>query len=194
MARTSQQHLDDEILDHAAALFARRGFSNTSIQAVADALGYSKSGLLHHYSTKFALYDAVISRCRTQAQGVLDEVSAMPVGDTRDRVAVTLVVEMALDNPGIAALLISPREEVATELDEISTMLYAAFGDTPDGPITARLIRITGGLAAVAVIALNITTSHDKARWRSLIISTGLGALGHPYAEPLPTTSNDLEV
>src|SRR3712207_8758015 len=45
-----------------AALFARRGFEQTSVQAIADAVGLSKAGLLHHFPSKDALRAAVLAQ------------------------------------------------------------------------------------------------------------------------------------
>ena len=60
--RPTRQEIDDEIVERAAALFARYGFQETSLQRIADAVGYSKTGLLHRFPTKEALQDAVIER------------------------------------------------------------------------------------------------------------------------------------
>lgn len=47
------------LLDCAARLAAEIGPSNVTIQAVADAAGVTKGGLLHHYPSRQALIDAV---------------------------------------------------------------------------------------------------------------------------------------
>ena len=59
-----RQQTEDQILDRAAALFARRGFAKTSVQDVADAVGLSKAGLLHHFPSKDALHAAVLGAGR----------------------------------------------------------------------------------------------------------------------------------
>ena len=43
------------ILDHAAQLFANRGYSATSINQVAEACGFSKASLYHYYRDKYSL-------------------------------------------------------------------------------------------------------------------------------------------
>ncbi len=58
--RPTRQEIDDEIVER--RLFARYGFQETSLQRIADAVGYSKTGLLHRFPTKEALQDAVIER------------------------------------------------------------------------------------------------------------------------------------
>ncbi|MEW6254633.1 MAG: TetR/AcrR family transcriptional regulator [Pseudomonadota bacterium] len=64
MARTRAQDYDTKrqaILDSSAELFARFGYSGTSITMIADACGVSKALLYHYYSDKEALLFDIIS-------------------------------------------------------------------------------------------------------------------------------------
>src|SRR3954467_9239544 len=45
----------------ATQLFAAHGFDGTSVQAIADALGVTKQAVLHHFASKEALREAVLS-------------------------------------------------------------------------------------------------------------------------------------
>ena len=49
------------LLDAAARIAVEDGVGNLTIQAVADAAGVTKGGLLHHFHSKEALIDAVFS-------------------------------------------------------------------------------------------------------------------------------------
>ena len=49
------------IVADAMALFARDGYGDTSLQSIAQAVGVSKSTLLHHYPSKEALLSAVLT-------------------------------------------------------------------------------------------------------------------------------------
>ena len=49
------------IVADAMALFARDGYGDTSLQSIAEAVGVSKSALLHHYPSKEALLSAVLA-------------------------------------------------------------------------------------------------------------------------------------
>jgi AcrR family transcriptional regulator len=58
MARGRSPGYDDRremILDHAAQLFANRGYSATSMNQVAEACGFSKALLYHYYRDKYSL-------------------------------------------------------------------------------------------------------------------------------------------
>ena len=58
MARGRSAGYDDQrdmILEHAALLFANRGYSATSMNQVAEACGFSKALLYHYYRDKYSL-------------------------------------------------------------------------------------------------------------------------------------------
>lgn len=52
----------EQILDAALDLFARNGYDRTSFREVARATGLSQAGLLHHFSSKEALFVEVLRR------------------------------------------------------------------------------------------------------------------------------------
>ena len=64
-----------QIVADAMRLFARDGYGDTSLRDIADAVGVSKSTLLHHYASKEALLSAVLSE-RDSAIGVHQAVVA----------------------------------------------------------------------------------------------------------------------
>ncbi len=49
-----------QVLDVATRLFAARGFGDTSLQLIADEVGVTKQAVLHYFSSKEALRQAVI--------------------------------------------------------------------------------------------------------------------------------------
>jgi TetR/AcrR family transcriptional regulator, cholesterol catabolism regulator len=49
-----------EILDTALALFASRGFEGTTVEAVADALGYTKPALYYYFEDKEAIFKSIV--------------------------------------------------------------------------------------------------------------------------------------
>ena len=50
------------ILDTAEALFFERGYEETSVQDILDAMGLSKGGFYHHFESKMAVLEAVSAR------------------------------------------------------------------------------------------------------------------------------------
>ncbi|AEV86321.1 TetR family transcriptional regulator [Actinoplanes sp. SE50] len=194
MPRPTKQQIDDEILDAAAGLFARHGFRETSVQRIADAVGYSKTGLLHRFPTKEALQAAVIERCVGQLREVAAGAAPLPTGPERDRMVITGVAQLARDQPGAVALLLScllaePESEFGVALQTIGEQVAAAFGDEPftgaalggAGALAdpVRSVRVIGALGALAVasVALRDCLTPDAV---TTLVDVAYGALGHP--------------
>lgn len=172
------------ILDRAAALFARQGFAKTSVQDIADAVGLSKAGLLHHYPSKDALYRSVLEQAAALGGRALDAVAELPTGPHRDRRALELLVDVALAHPGLVSLLLAPLTEGhqqcgIPEVDSAGAAALEAFGVDPDAPPSERSIRVLGALAALAVLTLAAHQHDDTTEWRRVVVATCFDALGH---------------
>lgn len=61
----------DELLGKAADLFARRGYANTTIQDIAQALGLSRSSLYHYFPSKDEVLRALIEAATAGSYGFL---------------------------------------------------------------------------------------------------------------------------
>lgn len=184
MPRPTREQIEEEILETAATLFARHGFKETSVQRIADAVGYSKTGLLHRFPSKETLQQAVIDRARTEMRAIAADVAASPVGRERDRLVVEGVARLALDRPGAVALVLSGLMSAPDSdmLKDIGREVFTAFGiDDPDCAAEAdpvRVLRITGALGALAVASVAL---HDKLTPTALedIVTVSCDALGH---------------
>ncbi|MDK3256897.1 TetR/AcrR family transcriptional regulator [Blastococcus capsensis] len=194
MTRPFRQQVDEGILDRAAALFARRGFAKTSLQDVADAVGLSKAGLLHHFPSKEALHGAVLAQAGSLGQRVLDRVADLPHGPARDRYAIDVLVDVALAHPGLVALLLAPVMQAdpgapAPEVDVAAAAALQAFGVEAGAPVSERAVRVVGALSALAVLVLAARQQDAATTWRPYIVATCFDALGHPGAgAALPRT------
>lgn len=56
------------ILDEATALFAARGFANTSLEEIAAASLLSRGAIYHHFAGKKALFEAVLDRLQADVR------------------------------------------------------------------------------------------------------------------------------
>jgi AcrR family transcriptional regulator len=185
--RPTRQEIDDEIVERAAALFARYGFQETSVQRIADAVGYSKTGLLHRFPTKEALQDAVIERWAGKVRTIATGVRDLPPGPERDLAVITDVVDLALRGPGVVSLLLGALSsfesgEIATRLKTVTEGLFDAFaavtGEDPE-----RGIRIGAALGALAVTSLAVRDA-PAGEVRAHVIAASYDALGHPRPRP----------
>jgi AcrR family transcriptional regulator len=101
MARGRSASYDDQremILAQAAQLFARRGYSATSMNQVAEACGLSKATLYHYYRDKYSLLVSIaddhVSRL---AALVEDEATLKLEGEARLRYLIKRIVEEYAD-------------------------------------------------------------------------------------------------
>lgn len=184
MARQSKSQLTDEILDIAAGLFARHGFARTSVQQIAEALGYSKAGLLHHYPSKKVLFDAVIERYISDTEERFAVIMQTPSGIERDRVMVESAVDYAYNLPGMSALSHQIEREGLGEdprLLDLGVKIMGALveNDPPDlGQIAQRLMALAGANVASQFAA----RVNMKSEFREHILAAAMATLGHDTA------------
>ncbi|GAA0300910.1 TetR/AcrR family transcriptional regulator [Kineococcus aurantiacus] len=192
----TKDQIDEEILDAAAALFARHGVEQTSIQRIADAVGYSKTGLLHRFPGKDALQDATVAHTLGALRTVAADVGDVPLGPERDRAVVEALVDLTARRPGLVAFVLTALSgqdgAIGTEqLDALGEVLFGAFGAQlkPDPATTpafpergARITTAVGGLAVASLACADIP--FDLVRPH--LVAAALGALGHPVPHRTP--------
>jgi len=197
VTRAFRQQIDESILDRAAALFARRGFEQTSVQAVADAVGLSKAGLLHHFPSKDALREAVLAQAESLGRRVLQHVQGLPLGGARDRRAIEVIVDIALAYPGLVALMLVPATQEGDDTvpsGEVATVaVLQAFGVDPETAEPERLVRVIGALSGLAVLTLAAHHRDTTTLWRPLVVATCFDALGHRSPEASPAHPDHVE-
>ncbi|QSB12881.1 TetR/AcrR family transcriptional regulator [Natronosporangium hydrolyticum] len=98
-AKTEQKRR--EILDSALEVFAKSGYRAGSLREVAERVGMSEAGLLHHFPNKSALLSAVLRRRDEHTMSIV------PVEDDDPVAALKGLVELAAYNasrPGVVEL------------------------------------------------------------------------------------------
>ncbi len=84
----------DELLRIAGALFARRGFKNTTVRDIADAAGILSGSLYHHFDSKESMVDELLSTFQSQLFKTYDEITG---SDLDPRAKVDAVVRASFD-------------------------------------------------------------------------------------------------
>jgi len=179
--RRTGAEIDRAILDAAARTFAVHGYAKTSVQQLADAVGYSKAGLLHRFASKRALYDAVVDEAGRAVEEILDGVADVPAG-SRVGTTLELVTARALDRPGLVHLLVESIRPASDEpgrlvLHERLLRLAALLSDDD----TERRLRVTLALRLVvdAVLAQdNPLLAVERARLQPLVVDLAAAVLG----------------
>lgn len=184
MPRPTKDEIDDEILDTAATLFARHGFEQTSVQRIADAVGYSKTGLLHRFPSKDALHEATLNRALERVRELAAGVEHLPAGAARDRAVLEGLTDVALRRPGFVGVVLSSLDvEVGSatgeQLDAIAQTLFHALATDPDAD-PGRTIRVVVALGGLAVGTLACRTDPPVPGARGHLAAAAHAALGHP--------------
>lgn len=186
MTRLSKDEIEAKLIDHAAGLFAKYGIEHTSLQAIANAMKYSKADLLHRYPNKQAIYNAVLKTLAEFIRTVFDNVEHMPVGSDRQQAVIAAAVDFTFNWPGISALgnRLADSPNIDPELTQIGFIAYAALGIDLTTASQERIIRVTSAFSGMGAIALLAARLGLQQQWRGDIINAAMGALGHDDKKP----------
>jgi AcrR family transcriptional regulator len=153
--------VEKEILGHAIALFAERGFAGTNLQDIADATGLTRPALYHYVSSKEDLLAQLVRQVIDDVADTLLEVA----GDgslsatERLRAVVRGLAQRQLTEPERFRLLIKSEAELPAELAKAYTRarrrVLKAFVDVIEAGIRADEFRpVDARSAALGVIGM----------------------------------------
>jgi AcrR family transcriptional regulator len=183
--RMSREELDIQILDAAAGLFAKYGFKHTSVQAIADSIGYSKAGLLHHFPSKDILWQSVADTCIDMMADLGKIAASAAEGAERDQALVEYIAEECETHPGFTALILGnigplgneQSQDVVTQLTEKA---FHAFGVDINNPVDPeRQVRVAAALGAITLVTLGAMDHGTLDTVGPHIVPVALDALGH---------------
>ncbi len=117
-----------EILAAAATVFARTGFADTDVQAIADAVGVGKGTVYRYFPTKTALFLAAVDQ---GLQELAERIDAVILDDARDPLdrfagAVRAYLAFFADRPDMVELFVQER---ATFRDRHPPLYFARQSD-----------------------------------------------------------------
>lgn len=140
MARTQSENYPEirrEILRKAAALFARKGYPNTTIADLAEANGMSRGLLYHYFDSKEAMLFEMLTTHLDDMLATIE--AAATVGDSaedRFRNMVRAMVSMNAESKDLQIVLLHDLQNLqAAQRDEIVTKQRAILA------VLRRLIR-----------------------------------------------------
>jgi TetR/AcrR family transcriptional regulator len=174
-----------EVVATATRLFAAHGYDGTSIQAIADALGLTKTAVLHHYASKEELREAVLGAMIEHWQRTLPALLLRVVTQGRfdavfgelhrffasDPDRAKLVVREAFDRPAEARKLL--RHVVRPWLEAIAS--YVERGRRrgehrddldPEAYVTTIMTLVIASAATAHVCEAALEPGRDGARAR----------------------------
>lgn len=171
--RLTREEIDRGIIDVAASVFAQHGYAHTSVQQIADAVGYSKTGLLHRFGTKDGIFKSGLAVGEQMVDDLLEQGSTLPFDEHRERRILEMLVREALAHPGLSQLLIrsfepageSPYDERIRELGyRLLALVNPPFSTSVERLRSALALEmvVTAATAQTKRIQFDVSVPHDE--------------------------------
>ncbi|WP_166907168.1 TetR/AcrR family transcriptional regulator [Mycobacterium sp. DL440] len=147
------------LVEAAVGLFTRHGFAGTSLQMIADELGFTKAAIYYHFRTREQLLTAVLDPVLAQLQRIVEEAETHRGVHARADHMVRGYADLAVHNRALVAVLSSdPSVDEALrtrpEWDTLIDRQLALLADVDPGPAgTVRAAMVFAGIAGGAGIA-----------------------------------------
>jgi AcrR family transcriptional regulator len=168
------------LIDVAVDLFTRHSFAGTSLQMIADELGFTKAAIYHHFRTREQLLDAVVEPILDRLRVVIDGAEQLRGTHARADHMLTGFAELAVGNRVVAVLAADPA--VAEMLrarrvwDELIDRQMALLADVEPGP--AGMVKAAVVLAGISGASGPNFAGLERDDLRRYLIETGRRALG----------------
>jgi AcrR family transcriptional regulator len=196
----SRQRTRELLLDAAAEVFSRLGYHGASLEAVAEAAGFTKGAVYSNFATKGELFAALLRRYteqRVAAQNeALESITLAQLADMAGPMLARQAAEQsawdvlqvefwlaAMRDPSLRDLLAEGSDELyeasGSRLEE--KILEAGVASPFSGPELARLVNALGS-------GLLLQVYLDPGSVDPALFGRGIRALaGLPAVEPIPT-------
>lgn len=169
------------LLDVAGELFIRHSYAGTSLQMIADELGFTKGAIYHHFRTREELLLGLIEPLRVQLGNIVATAEAKSTGRARAELMLTGYAELAADNRALVAVLhgdpgVHAALRANAEWSRLIDRQMALLAGVDPGP---------GGLIKTAIVMAGFAAASgpeiadiDDDQLRVLLIEAGRRTLG----------------
>jgi AcrR family transcriptional regulator len=168
------------LIDVAVDLFTRYSFAGTSLQMIADELGFTKAAIYHHFRTREQLLDAVVEPILDRLRVIIDAAEQLRGVHARADHMLTGFAELAVENRVVAVLAADPAvaEMLRTRRvwDELINRQMALLADVEGGP--AGMVKAAVVLAGISGASGPNFAGIDRADLQRYLVETGRRALG----------------
>lgn len=170
----------------AVDLFTRHSFAGTSLQMIADEVGFTKAAIYHHFRTREQLLDAVVEPILEQLRTVIGAAEQLRGVHARADHMLTGFTDLAVENRVVAVLAADPAVgemlRARREWDELIERQMALLADVEPGPgghVKAAMV-----LAGIAGASGSAFVHLDREARRTYLLETGRRALGLRVQRP----------
>lgn len=185
MPRPNARELRSEMIASAARLFSSIGYKATTLQDVAQSVGYSRPALLYHFKTKEALLGAMLEPALIDAERALGELLSMPDGVQRRLKTIGKLADLALAHRKTVVLLLTRPTELQEALKSQRPRqvidAFSALFIGNNAPLAQRL-SVVFALNGVAAAAAEVPDGAEEEARPELIRS--LSALLRDDSKP----------
>jgi AcrR family transcriptional regulator len=168
------------LIEVAVDLFTKYSFAGTSLQMIADELGFTKAAIYHHFRTREQLLDAVVGPILEQLAVVIEAAEQLRGVHARADYIITSYAQLAVDNRVVAVLAADPAvaEMLRTrrDWDELIERQMALLADVEPGP--AGKVKAAVVLAGIAGASGPTFVALDRDALREHLVDAGRRALG----------------
>ncbi|MED5816345.1 helix-turn-helix domain-containing protein [Mycolicibacterium sp. 050232] len=160
----------ERLVEAAVRLITRHGFAGTSLQMIADELGFTKAAIYYHFRTREQLLSAVVEPFLARLQTVIEDAERQRSAAARADQMVRGYADLAVGNRALVSVLASdPSVNEALrnrpEWDGVIDRQMALLADVDPGPAgMVKAAMVFSGIAGGAGVAGPETSDEDLAR------------------------------
>lgn len=169
------------LIEAAIDLFTRHSFAGTSLQMIADELGFTKAAIYHHFRTREQLLAAVIEPMLDELRAVVESAETKRTPHARAEHMLSGYAALAVRNRGLVAVLATD-PSVATVLTDraewgkLILRQLALLADVDPGP--AGEVKAAVVFAGIAGAAGPTWGNLDDDALREHLVDAGRRILG----------------
>lgn len=157
------------LIDVAVSLFTRHSFAGTSLQMIADELGFTKAAIYHHFRSREQLLGAVLDPILAELRAVVEAAETRRTPHARADHMLSGYADVAVRNRALVAVLASDPSVISAlqqrpdcrDLIARQLRLLADVETGPAGEIKAAMV--FAGMAG-AVGPMGVDTDDDSLR------------------------------
>lgn len=169
------------LIDVAVRLFTRHSYAGTSLQMIADDIGFTKAAIYHHFRSREQLLLAVLEPLLVELAAVVDAAGAKRTASARADEMLTGYAALAVRNRGLVGVLAADPSVAAaleqradwTQLIARQLTLLADVDPGPAGKVKAAMV-----FAGMAAAAGPLSVEIGDEDLRSYLVEAGRRTLG----------------
>jgi AcrR family transcriptional regulator len=169
------------LIDVAVHLFTRHSFAGTSLQMIADALGFTKAAIYHHFRTREQLLAAVLEPILDELRAIVESAETRRTAHSRAEHMLSGYAALAVRNRGLVAVLAADPSVAAVlveraEWGDLIKRQLALLADVDPGPAgEVKAAMVFAGMAGAAGPTWGI---FDDDALREHLVEAGRRTLG----------------